>query len=99
VERQLFASDICNTQCPLFTGLLNDAKLTDTVEKGFLTIATADPIRALKTLRLLIRRECSVSPSFSAVSTLCYTTADEEKEEPPRRLNARFSLSTIGYKR
>ena len=43
------------------------AQRVDTVEKGFLTIETADPMRALKTLRALSRRECSVDLSFSTL--------------------------------
>jgi hypothetical protein len=43
------------------------AKLTDTAEKGFLTIEIADPAHALKSLKLLSRRGYSDRPSFSAI--------------------------------
>jgi hypothetical protein len=53
----------------------NDAKLTDAVEKGVFIIETADPMHALKTLRMLSRRECWVRRRFSTPSTPCETFA------------------------
>ena len=49
------------------------ANLTDAVEKGVPSIETADPMRAVKTVRILTRRECWVDLSFSTLSTLCET--------------------------
>jgi hypothetical protein len=45
------------------------SRRTDAVEKGVFTIENADPMHALKTLRMLSRRECWVRRRFSTPST------------------------------
>ena len=53
---------------PILLARRDDAKLTDSVEKGVPSIETAGPKTILRSLRILNRHRCSVRLSFSTPS-------------------------------